>query len=92
MAGDPERLIYDIQREVDRLESRVASHIELSDSDFEYIKEDLKELKQTALTHVSIDRYRPVERVVYGLIALVMIAVVTALVALVIQPGGAPGS
>jgi hypothetical protein len=87
--ADPESLIYSIQREVDRLEAKVSTHITLSDADFSRLKEDVAELKGIALTHVTIDRYRPVERVVYGLIGLVLIAVVTSLVALVVRnPGG----
>jgi len=59
---------------------------DVSNSDIlEAINEFRKEMKQC---YVSIDRYIPVERLVYGLVGLVLVAVVGAIIALVVSNTG----
>lgn len=81
----PSSLIGAIEVELARLQSRVHEHELLTEQDFEHLKEDVEDLRKVSMTHVTIERYRPVERLVFGAVALVLVAVVTALVALVIQ-------
>lgn len=47
--------------------------------------EDMTELRKTIVTQAE---FKPIRAVVYGLIAIVMTSVITALVALVVQKGG----
>ena len=53
--------------------------------DLEYIKVDIGEIKADIQGHfVTKEEYEPVKRIVYGLVGLVLTAVVGALVGLVI--------
>lgn len=57
-------------------------------TDLTYIKEKLNAVDQKVSTHyVSKEEFEPIKKIVYGLVSLILIAVVGALVALVI---GAP--
>ena len=51
----------------------------------EAINEFRKEMKEC---YVSIDRYVPVERLVYGLVGLVLVAVIGSIIALVLTKTG----
>lgn len=81
-------LIRVVERDLDRLESKVENHIEIHVSDIEHLRQEIKVLAEARSGLVTIERYRPVERVVFGFIALVLIAVVTSLVALVVRAPG----
>lgn len=54
-------------------------------NDIGYIKDDVKEIKAT-LSHqyVSKDEFEPIKRIVYGVVGLILVAVVGALVSLVV--------
>lgn len=59
---------------------------EITNSDIlEAINEFRKEIKNC---YVSIDRFTPIERLVYGMTGVILIAVIGALVALVINKTG----
>ena len=51
------------------------------------MEKDIAELKRDYITRKE---FEPVQRIVYGLVGLVLVAVVTALVALVVSGGGVP--
>jgi hypothetical protein len=54
-------------------------------NDISYIKKDVSEIKEKMESHyVTKDEFEPVKKVVYGLVALILVAVVGAAIALVI--------
>jgi hypothetical protein len=60
-------------------------------NDLTYIKEKLNDVDQKVSTHyVSKEEFEPIKKIVYGLVSLILIAVVGALVALVVNGGGQP--
>lgn len=60
-------------------------------NDLSYIKEKLNDVDQKVSTHyVSKEEFEPIKKIVYGLVSLILIAVVGALVALVVNGGGKP--
>lgn len=55
-------------------------------NDIGYIKDDIKALRNMQETnYVTNDQFEPVKRIVYGLVTLILIAVVGALVSLVVR-------
>jgi hypothetical protein len=59
------------------------------------IKNDIKEMdKKISLTYLTLVQYeadiRPIRSIVFGLVGLILIAVVSALIYLVINKGGTP--
>lgn len=68
--------------------TRTSSQTDLAviKNDLVYIKSDLQEIKQS-VTHgyVTKDEFEPVRRIVYGLVSIILIAVVGAVVSLVIS-------
>lgn len=55
-------------------------------NDVTRIKSDVNEIKQNmAHNYVTVEAFEPVKRLVYGLVALILIGVVGALMALVIK-------
>lgn len=69
--NDPLR---DIERRVDKITYEITS-----------IKEDITRLHEKDLEHVPLSRYITVERVVYGMITLVLMGFMTAVIAVVIR-------
>lgn len=58
-------------------------------NDLTYIKEKLKAVDLKVSTHyVSKEEFEPIKKIVYGLVSLILIAVVGALVALVVGAKG----
>ena len=54
--------------------------------DIEYMKSEISEVKQLVTTqYVQKSDYEPVKRIVYGLVSIILTAVVVAIVALVLQ-------
>lgn len=54
--------------------------------DIEYIKKDLMEIKKMISDHyVTRTEFEPIKKIVYGLIALTLTGVVTAVLALVVK-------
>ncbi len=51
-----------------------------------YVQRDIKDIKESLQHHyVTQDQFEPIKRIVYGLITLILTAVVVALLALIIQ-------
>lgn len=60
--------------------------IALIQQDISYMKDKLDNVDQKISTHyVSRDEFEPIKRIVYGMVGLILIAVVGALVSLVIR-------
>lgn len=54
-------------------------------NDIGYIKDDIKEIKsQINSNYVTKDQFEPVRRLVYGMVGIILTAVIVALVALVV--------
>ncbi len=54
----------------------------------DFIKKDIDEIKRKLdSNYVTKDQFEPVKKIVYGLVSLILIAVVGAIVALVIKTG-----
>lgn len=59
--------------------------IALMAQDIKYIKEDVTEIKlKLEKDYVTREEFEPIKKVVYGLIGLILVAVVSALIGLVI--------
>lgn len=57
-------------------------------TDLTYIKEKLNTVDQKVSTHyVSKDEFEPIKKIAYGLVSLILVAVVGAMVALVVGGG-----
>lgn len=55
-------------------------------NDLGYVKRDISEIKSTVTTgYVSQTEFKPIKQIVYGLVSLILIAVVGAMVSLVVQ-------
>lgn len=69
-------------------------HAAILESKLNALAEDLTQVRQQLTSLVSnsnfvaMDRYQPVERIVYGAVALILLLVVTGFVSLVVIPGG----
>lgn len=62
------------------------TQIALIASDVNYIKGDVQEIKSTLKSsYVTTDQFEPVKKIVYGLVGLILVAVVGALLALVVK-------
>lgn len=56
-------------------------------NDILYIKSDVADIKRMQQTnYVSKDEFEPIKRLVYGVVAIVLVAVVGAVVSLVLRP------
>jgi hypothetical protein len=77
--------VRDLERRIDRLESKVDLADQGIRADLEAIRADIERIKDAHEGFVPLIRYMPVERVVFGLVALVLIAVTTAIVSLVVR-------
>lgn len=55
-------------------------------NDISYIKQDIKEIKDSVVsTYVTKDQFEPIQRLVYGVVGLILFAVVGAVVSLVVN-------
>lgn len=63
-----------------------SDNIEVVVAKLEYIQEDIKDIKhQLEGNYVTIDQFEPVKKIVYGMVSVILLAVVGALIALVVQ-------
>jgi hypothetical protein len=77
--------LNDLERRVDRLASKVDLADAMIRADIDAIRADIERLKSDHLAFVPLIRYLPVERAVFGVITLVVVAVVTSVIALVVR-------
>lgn len=82
MAGDA------IFRDIDRIDRKLAdlenAHAEVR-SDVRSIREDVARLKDAEVDYITRIEFAPVRQITFGAVAVVLLAVMTALVALVIR-------
>jgi len=85
---DQERLLNDLVNRINIVEYKIKYGHSNVDSEIKAIKEDIEELRRAdskgETSYVSRERYAPVERLVYGFVGLVLVAVLMAIIALVI--------
>jgi len=86
---DPLDEIRQLQRTIDRLESLVDGGDRLVRAEIDSLRIELGYLKAALAEKVTVSRYVVVERIVFGLVGLTLVTVFGALLALVIQNGGA---
>lgn len=61
-------------------------NIDVIANQIEYIAEDIKEIKEKLnKDFVTVDQFTPIQRLVYGMVSLVLVSVFGALVSLVIM-------
>ena len=66
-------------------DTRRNHNLEVMANDLSYIREDVTEIKsQLRGSYVSKDEFEPIKKIVYGLVGLILVAVVGALMGLVI--------
>lgn len=66
--------------------SRINSDLIGIAKDISYISSDVKEIKEKMESnYVTKDQFEPVKNIVYGMVSLILLAVVGALVALVVN-------
>ena len=89
MSDDPATLIRDLSARVGRLEAEASGCSRVVAEQIKGIREDVARLERAVDDapgrFVSLDRYGPVERLVYGITAAVLMTVVGAVLALVIR-------
>lgn len=69
----------------DQTEQTNQTKLAVIQTDLTYIKEKLNAVDQKVSTHyVSKEEFEPIKKIVYGMVALILVAVVGALVALVL--------
>lgn len=67
-------------------EQRDETKLAVIANDIGYIKKDMSDIKETLTkSYVSREEFEPIKRLVYGLVSLILVAVVVALLALIIQ-------
>lgn len=66
--------------------SKKSSSVEVIANDIEYIKRDISEIK-TSVTqgYVTKAEFEPIKRIVYGVVSLILIAVVGAVISSVVR-------
>lgn len=77
--------LRDLERRVDALLAKVELADQAIRADVEAIKKDVETLRREAESFVPLIRYMPVERIVFGLVGLVLVAVTTAVISLVVR-------
>ena len=82
MDTDPLR---DLERRLDRLAAKIDLDNQSVRSEIEGMRDDIKRLEAQDGTHVPLVRYLTVERVVFGMVGLILIGFVTAMIAVVVK-------
>lgn len=79
----------EIARELDELAHKVELQGININNDIANIKDDVDELEKRERNYITRERYAPVERLVYGFVGLVLIAVIMAIIGLIVRTPGA---
>lgn len=83
-----ETRIRELEQTVTRLEGLVNTGDTLIEREIENLKNEIKQLKEELAEKVHVSRYVLVEKIVFGLVGLIVVSVMAALVSLVVQSGG----
>ena len=81
---DPDPL-RDLERRLDRLEGRVDLANQAVKAEIEGMRHDIRRLESADGDHVTLVRYLTVERVVFGMVGLILVGFATAIIALVLR-------
>lgn len=82
---NPEETLSQLERRVDKLHHNLELQGINVGNDIKNIKDDIHDLREADRSWVSKERYAPVERLVYGFVGLVLVAVLMAIIALVVR-------
>ena len=83
LRSDQMRQYAELSSEIQKSNSSISSKFDSFQEDFD---DKIKSLKaEIEEKYVSIDRYSPVEKLVYGIVGIALTAIVTGLLALVIK-------
>jgi hypothetical protein len=74
-----------MERRIDNLEHKVDMTDLTVRNELTNLKDDIKELRNSDTGFITQERYAPVERLVYGFVGLVLVAVLMAIIALVVR-------
>ena len=86
---DVQQALHDLELRLQKIDAKVdVGNLELKNEISEAVK-DIDILKNASSLYVTRERYVPVERLVFGFVALVLSAIVMALISLVVI--GHPG-
>lgn len=83
--GDP---FGDMRHTIDRLESRIDMGDQITKAEITRLREDVQEIEERFDLYVTIARYSPVEKLVYGLVGLVLTMSFVALMSTVLASTG----
>lgn len=79
----------DALRDIELRLERLSARLDLTDqgvrSEIQGIRSDLKRLEERDREHVPLVRYQPVEKIVFGVVALILTSFVGAVIALVVR-------
>lgn len=84
----PSEVIHHLEARIESLKHKLEIQGLNFSKEVEELQDDIEELKKADSKFVSSERYAPVERLVYGFVGLVLIAVLMAIIALVIRSPG----
>lgn len=73
----------DMRRTIDRLESRIDMGDQITKNEIARLRDDVQEIEDRFDLYVTIARYSPVEKLVYGLVGLILTMAVVALMSVV---------
>jgi hypothetical protein len=82
LADDPLR---DLERRIDRLESRVDLSNQEVRSELQGMRDDVRRLEEQNTGHVPLYRYLTVEKIVFGMVGFILLGFMTALIAVVVK-------
>lgn len=79
--------VSELRREIDKRGYELGTKDALLEQRVSAIEEDIRQIIASGETrYVTLARYQPVERISYGLVALIVVAVVGAILGLVLIP------
>ncbi len=82
MDADP---LYDLERRLERLASRVDLSNQAIRSEVDGMRDDIKRMEAEVVARVPLYRYLTVEKIVFGMVGLVLAAFMTAMLAVVVN-------
>ena len=80
---------HDAIRDIELRLERLSARLDLSDqavrAEIQGIRSDLRRLEEQNREHVPLTRFAPVEKIVFGVVGLILVSFVGALIALVVK-------
>lgn len=85
-ASDP---FGDMRENITKLESRIDMHDQLNKINIDNLRKDVDEIEDRFDLYVTLTRYSPVEKLVYGMVGLILTLALVALMSTVLVNGPA---